>query len=541
MCYNLLIITHQEKKAMKKDTYILIVDDDIQGGEILQDILSNENYKITIVENLALAKKNLKKRFYNIILADLKLPDGSGLDLLEMTKRISEDIIVLILTGYASLETSISAINKGAFAYIQKPLNIDQLKLIIKRAVKMQELSLDNKDLLEKLKLLSVKDSLTGLYNYRYLRERLSSEFKRAKRFSLSLSLIMLDIDYFKSINDIYGHQYGNNILKELAQFFKNFARENDIIVRYGGEEFIFILTDTNKKGALKVGKRLKRNMEKHVFDKNDRKIKIKATMGIVSFPEDKITEKDSLLDLVDQVLRYAKEVEKGNIYTLDMMNKKEVEEITNNGGKKNISKLKEKFLKMEERVNHSMLQSIYAFAKIIGAKDKYTDEQMENMVLISEQIGKNLNLPEKEMTNLKHAARLHILGKMGISEQLLNKKGKLCEDEYEQIKTTPQTGAEIIKSVYFLKEVVPIILSYREKFDGSGYPHQLKGTEIPLESRIISVVNVYQALISNRPYRKALSEKKALKIIEEASNSRFDPKIVKIFLKIIKSKNYKK
>ncbi|MDD5465539.1 MAG: HD-GYP domain-containing protein, partial [Candidatus Omnitrophica bacterium] len=175
--------------------------------------------------------------------------------------------------------------------------------------------------------------------------------------------------------------------------------------------------------------------------------------------------------------------------------------------------------------------------AKTIEAKDYYTSEHGENMVSIAVEIGKKLNISEKELENLKHAAILHDLGKIGIPDKILHKKGKLNENELKKIRAHPQIGAEIIRSVHFLSAVVPIVLHHHERFDGLGYSSGLKGKDILLGARIIAVADVYQALVSDRPYRKAYSKKEALKIIQEGAGTQFDPEIVKIFLEISKAK----
>jgi len=186
----------------------------------------------------------------------------------------------------------------------------------------------------------------------------------------------------------------------------------------------------------------------------------------------------------------------------------------------------------MESRVNQTLLESIYAFAKTITAKDYSTGKHAKNMISIVVAIAKELNLTEKEIENLGHAAALHDLGKIGIPDNILHKKGKLTKKEHRVIEKHPQIGAEIIRPIHFLSEVVPMVLYHHERYDGLGYSAGLKGKEIPLGARIIAVADVYQALISDRPYRKAYSKKEALKIIEESAGTHLDPDVVEAFMK---------
>ena len=523
-----------ERLASFNNADILIVDDDAKMRETLNDILNEEGYKITGVGTIVLAKEELKKKFYNMVLVDLKLPDGTGLELLREIKRINGEIVVLVFTGFASLESSISALNEGAFAYIQKPLNIDELKISIKKALNMQKLSLDNKNLINRLNELSLKDAYTELYNYRYLIERLTSEIKRAKRYVSPFFVIMLDIDYFKSINDVYGYRFGDIILKEFAQYLKDFVRGSDIVTRYGGEEFVILLPDISKEDAVIFGERLLDTIGKHTFDPEGKKIKFKISIGMSGFPEDG-SDVDALLNSADKALLKAKEVGGNRLFTFKSASK-DVEDIVEERVREDVEKLRKKLSKMVNKVNQILLESIYAFAKTIEAKDHYTGEHAESMISIVTEIGKRLDLSVNVIENLKHAAVLHDLGKIGIPDNILHKKGELTKEEYEIIKKHPQIGAEIIRAIHFLRELVPLILYHHERYNGAGYPAGLKGEEIPLGARIVAIADVYQALVSDRPYRKAYSNEEALKIIKDGSGTQFDPEIVEAFLSVVKN-----
>jgi len=147
------------------------------------------------------------------------------------------------------------------------------------------------------------------------------------------------------------------------------------------------------------------------------------------------------------------------------------------------------------------------------------------------------LNLKPEKLEDIRQAAILHDLGKIGISDKILLKNSKLTEEEYAQIKKHPQIAADILRPIHFLRSIIPYILYHHERWDGEGYPCGLKGEVIPVGARIIAIADVFQALTSNRPYRKAFSWEEAIKIIKEGSGTQFDPKIVKLFLKLIYSK----
>lgn len=520
---------------MEKDKSILIVDDNDKMCQTLSDILNEDGYSVTIADNIISAQKIIAKKFHNLALLDLRLGEGSGLDLLKEIKKLNEDIVVVIFTAFASLETAIAAMREGAFGYLQKPLNMEEVKIIIKKALRTQELSLENKHLVAKLKELSLKDPQTELYNYRYLMERLSSEFKRAKRYIFPLSIIMLDIDYFKSINEVYGHRYGDIILKEFADYLRDCVRSNDIVVRYGGEEFIILMPDTNKEGSIVFGERIISALKERTFDRKGKRIKLKISMGVASFPENEINVPSKLLDAVDKALHEAKERGGNVLVPYRLIGNREIKDIALEGGKESVEKMKEKLSRMEGRTNQILLESIFAFAKAVEARDHYTGKHSEDMVGIANRICQELRLRREEIDDIQHAAILHDLGKIGVPDKILHKRNKLTRKEFEKLKKHPQIGAEIVRDIHFLKEVVPIVLHHHERFDGLGYSSGLQGEDIPLGARIIAIADVYQALISHRPYRKAYPKEEALKIIQGGSGTQFDPEIVKVFLRIMR------
>jgi len=176
----------------------------------------------------------------------------------------------------------------------------------------------------------------------------------------------------------------------------------------------------------------------------------------------------------------------------------------------------------------------VFAFAKTIELKDHYTGEHVEKTVQYAVAIAEGLSLPAYEVEKIREAAILHDLGKIGISEDILLKRKKLTKREYNIIKKHPQIGVDIIRPIHALHDLIPYILYHHERWNGQGYPHGLKGKEIPLGARIVAVADVYQALISNRPYREAYCEEEALKIVKDLAGSDFDPEVVETFLKVL-------
>jgi len=403
---------------------------------------------------------------------------------------------------------------------------------LLKRIQKV--VSEKSKKYITQLKNLAIKDPLTGVYNYRYLMERLPIEVYRSKRYNDPFSLALLDIDYFKSINDVYGHQIGDRLLAEFANFIRNSLRQSDILARYGGGEFAILMTHTDKLGAQYVANRLITTLGSHIFKIERTEIKLKIGMGIATLSSDEYCDTyDKLLSAADKALQRAKDSGSNMAVTYSDLYKDKKEASQKISPYEEVNVLKRKVRKLSERVDRVALESMYAFSKSMEARDYYTAEHAEEMVGLVLKIGKEIGLSKEMLSNLERGATLHDIGKIGISDSILRKEGKLTPEEYETIKMHPKIGAEIIRAVHFLEDVVPVVLHHHERWDGKGYPSGLKAKEIPLLARIVCIADTYQALISDRPYRKAYSKKEALEILKKEAGTHFDKDLVGILIRL--------
>jgi len=386
----------------------------------------------------------------------------------------------------------------------------------------------------EKLKSVSLIDSHTGLYNYRYLQDVIEAEFHQARRYAQNLALIMLDVDYFKSINDVYGVVFGDLVLKQLARQLKRMVRRYDILVRYSGEEFIIISPRLDRTAAFNMAQRLLDSLNFINFGNKKHSVKLKLSFSVVSFPDDRANSGMDLVNLANKVLNKVKESGGNRAYSvLDIKSssKKGSEKTSKAAG---VKSLKNTINKLNKQSKQGLTESIFAFAKTLELKDHYTGEHVENTVHFATEIAKELNLAKEDVELIKQAAMLHDLGKIGISENILLKKGKLTKKEFEEIKKHPQIGADIIRPIQFLHALIPFIFYHHERWDGKGYPSGIRGEDIPLGARVIAIADVYQALISDRPYHKAFLKPMAIDMIKKASGTQFDPRIVDTFLKVI-------
>lgn len=387
----------------------------------------------------------------------------------------------------------------------------------------------------KKMKRLALRDPHTGLYNYRYLEEIIEREFHRAKRYAHPLSLIMLDIDYFKSVNDVYGHQFGDLVLKQFARYLRRVVRRYDAVIRLAGEEFIIISPGADRTTVVRLAQRILDAVNLYNFGNRKDSLKLKLSAGVCSYPEDGAVRGMDLIDIADKILNKAKEDGGNRVYcSLDIKRKKEPALDKNYKANVEVKVLKNRLEKLKKRSNQSLIEAIFALAKTIKLKDHYTGEHVERTVHYATEVSRALNLPTEEIEHIRQAASLHDLGKIGISEKILLKKSGLSKREFELIKRHPKIAVDVLRPIQFLHEIIPLIFYHHERWDGKGYPSGLKGNDIPIGARIIALADVYQALNSDRSYRRAYSKGKVMKMIKKGAATQFDPKIVDVFLKIL-------
>jgi len=394
----------------------------------------------------------------------------------------------------------------------------------------------------EKLKSISLLDAHTGLYNHRYFADIIKREFSQAKRYGRHLSVIMLDIDFFKSINDVYGHAFGDLVLKQFGHMLKKHARAYDTVVRFGGEEFIVVCPDQDRMQANLLAQTFHDLIGSASFGNRANQIKLKVSLAVASYPEDNICTETDFLQVVDSILSKSKEDGGDRLYSSEdlRVKKPRLPKDPARGGADDVHFLKQKLSKLTKQSHQSLIESIFAFARTIKLKDHYTGEHVESTMRYARSIAVRMGLPKEDVERVRQAAVLHDLGKIGIPERILMKKGKLTVREFDEIKKHPLIAADILRPVQFLQTLIPLILHHHERWDGRGYPFGLRGEEIPFGARIIALADTFQALISNRPYHAAYSEKEALKIITREAGTKFDPAVVKAFTEVFQREHVK-
>lgn len=369
---------------------------------------------------------------------------------------------------------------------------------------------------IEELKNLANVDGLTGVYNHRYFHEILKEKIVSCEKGKTPISMIFMDIDYFKNYNDLYGHQSGDEVLKTIGNLLKKAIRKDDIAARYGGEEFALILPDTSEKEAIKVAENIRKIVEETYFEgeENQPNGKITVSIGISVYP-DKAKNDVDLIKSADDALYRAKFFNKNRIETYTSI----LDELKNDIDEQHID----------------LVTSIKTLISVINAKDKYTYGHVERVVFYCKLLVKKLNLSEEDNKNFIYGAYMHDIGKINISKEILNKKMPLTSEEWEIMKQHPANGVDIIRPVESLNSIIPMILYHHERYDGKGYPDGLKGQNIPYLARVLTVVDSFDAMTSNRPYNTRKTYKEAIEELKRCSGSQFDPEIADTFIEVIK------
>jgi diguanylate cyclase (GGDEF)-like protein len=306
----------EEREESPRAAKILVVDDEEIMREFLGDVLRDEGYEATAVRSGEEGLAKAREIHYDIILTDIKMPGIGGLRFLEQVKGLDPVAEVLVMTGYGSVDSAVEAMKLGAADYLTKPLNIDQIRIVVKRTLERKRLARDAEQT-EFYKALSQSDGLTGLYNHRTFHELLASELARSRRYLRPLSLMMIDIDDFKQFNDRNGHPTGDIALRKVGWLFREKTRRCDFVCRYGGEEFAIIVPETDLEGARTVAQRLRAAIDESPFDTeaNMPPGRLTVSIGVASFPSEAQT-KEELVERADRALYEAKQRGKNRTYT---------------------------------------------------------------------------------------------------------------------------------------------------------------------------------------------------------------------------------
>lgn len=515
---------------MDNQIRILVVDDEPKICNLIEELFKLEGYQIDTSFSGAEALQMMKRYNYQMLLTDLKMPGIDGLKLIQKAKELNPDIRTIMITGYITVETAVQSLRHGVDDYIKKPFNILELKKVVKRTLHTHQVVLENKQLLEDLKKVNRELSIhkQGLSEkIQITDEQLTAANKELVQRINELATIneiskaitsVLDMDELLSL-----------CLKEINEKLKVKHSSIMLIDESGNELIVMACQGHRSKQVLGKTQKIDEGVAGRVVQ-DKKPILVKdigcdnrfnrserpgyKTKSFVSAP----------LILGERIL--------GVINIIDKISEESFCETDVNllctiAGQVSIAVDNARLYKTLEDNCFNMVKFL---ADSLEAKDHYTSGHSQRVSEYSSSIANIIGVSDKEKNTLLHAALLHDIGKIGISELVFNKPDKLDDSEYDTIKSHPVKGEEIIRPLGFLKEAILHIRGHHESFDGSGYPDGLGGDDLPLLTKIMTVADAFDAMTSERTYRPSRKTSEAMLELKRSSGIQFDPDVVDAF-----------
>jgi diguanylate cyclase (GGDEF)-like protein/putative nucleotidyltransferase with HDIG domain len=404
----------------------------------------------------------------------------------------------------------------------------------------------------------AITDGLTGVKTHRYLMEALSSEWKRSTRANRPFALVLMDLDRFKFVNDFYGHLEGDVVLQRVGHILEQNCRRSDVVARYGGDEFVILMPETTVEQARQLASKLRGWVASDPLlrDKN-----ITASFGIAGFPIHGSTPQE-LIQVADSSMYLSKHqggnsvssAEEGGPGDTKRWKKDVLEAYLGVTLKRLFSTGPEAFDEVYRRLEQftrslaeqsggqapdtlpeAVVETVTSLALAIDAKDHYTQGHSQKVSAYAVVIAKALAMSEPEVEEIRLAALLHDIGKVGIPETILNKSGPLDASEWETMKTHTELGAKILEPLQTMDKIRLMVRHHHEFYDGTGYPDRLEGEKIPYGARLIAIADAYDTITSERTYKKARTSEDAFRELERCSANQFDPELVALFIETMR------
>jgi len=414
----------------------------------------------------------------------------------------------------------------------------------------------------------AITDGLTGVKTHRFFMEALSAEWKRSTRAGRAFALVLMDLDRFKFVNDFYGHLEGDLVLQRVGHILETNCRRSDVVARYGGDEFVILMPETNMEHARQLASKLRGwvSADPLLREKN-----ISASFGIACYPLHGSSPQE-LIQVADASMYLSKHQGGNAVSTADHFDPNEakkwkrdvLEAYLGVTLKRLFSTGPEAFEEIYQRLTQfteslaategtngkataaaaqgpqalpqAVLDTVTSLAFAIDAKDHYTQGHSQKVSAYAALIAEAMAMSDAEVEEIRLGGVLHDIGKVGIPENILNKSGPLNPDEWETMKSHVNFGAKILDPLTPLARIREMVLHHHEYYDGSGYPDALGGEKIPLGARIIAIADAYDTITSDRTYKKARKAGDALAELERCANAQFDGAIVEVFVRTLRA-----
>ncbi|HEY5956016.1 MAG TPA: HD domain-containing phosphohydrolase [Polyangiaceae bacterium] len=473
--------------AVEERSRILVVDDEKLIRDVLADFLSLEGYVVRTAEDGAAAINELDRERYDMVISDLKMPNMGGLELLKEVAGKFPETLTVIMTGFGTVETAIDAMKRGAYDYILKPFKVEEIVHIVQRGIEKRRLSAENLRLREALSLYKVSEAIAA---------------------SLSLDAVISTVD-----NSVISDVCADVVVTWLSDNQGSFVERSVVHAPR--------LSSDASPGRLDIAHCLERFTGSQPLLEHGAAaapfFAVQPSPGVASLAAVPLRTRDALVGWIAAIsLTPRRHFDEGQRKLLSIIASRAAAAIEN--------------ARLFEDLQSTFQQTIQSLARTIDKMDRYTAGHSERVAQYAVALAQSLGLSEPEIGVIRHSALMHDIGKIGCVMNL-NKPGRLTADEYETFKRHPTYGKDILDPIKFLQPVIPGVYLHHERWDGRGYPLGIRKAEIPLVARIISVADTYDAMTSDRAYRRAVPHEVTINEIVHFSGTQFDPDVAGTFV----------
>ncbi len=376
-----------------------------------------------------------------------------------------------------------------------------------------------------RLEELATTDELTGLWNRRRFFEVFKQEFQRVRRHGSDLALAMFDLDHFKTVNDTYGHAFGDRVLVEVARAILGEVRETDVAVRYGGEEFIVLMPSTSSEEAVSAVERIRKRVAQRYISDGKHSVQVTLSAGVSAAEASGTSTPEALLRLADEALYAAKHAGRDCVRTWRQICADQKEEVVSQS--KQVDDLQRRMARLSLRSKDAFVQESQGLVQALEARDPYMKSHSVNVTRYAVAVAETLGLDPEETATVRRAAVLHDIGKIGVPDAILRKPGPLSAEERRIMEDHVLVGVRMLEQLNFLDREIALVRHHHERWDGSGYPDGLLGEAIPRGARVLAVADALDAVVSDRVYRGGGTVLEAIRTLQGEAGRQFDPAVV--------------
>lgn len=505
---------------------ICIIENDPADFALLVNRLQKYDYSVVQARDGRAGLQRIYQHRPKVVICAMSLPEIDGI---EVCRRVRSDptmdgVYFVLVACDPSMERRYHALNAGADEYLHKPYDLSELRARIRNGMRLHRLQM-------RLERAALSDGLTDLWNHTHFRHLLDCEFSRTRRYGGTMSLLLLDLDHFKAINDTYGHEAGNHVLRLTARHLTSTVRDTDYVARYGGEEFAIICPETGLDEATQLAERLRDGLSLAVHLYNAPELALSASVGVASTSDPRVESVAFLINLCDQALYHSKRNGRNRVTRCD-----ELPDLTAPLAppSSEIDRLRKEVYALSICSKELCLQSIWALIQALDARDRYSAWHSRNVAQFTQWLAEAAGWPPWLRTATTNAAILHDLGKIGLPDELLTKPRPLDAHDRALLREVPAITCRILEPLRVFETEIVIIRHLREFYDGSGYPSGLAGKAIPIGSRLLAIAEAFDSISCNRVYRQGRPLEETVEEICAAAGTQFDPEFAELLARTV-------